>query len=311
MLSKAMRAHPNILMIDLDQPIHDVLADKLQQQGYEVDHVVGAAEASTMLRRHGHAVAILRLPDNGAGGIDFIKNASRRTDATPIVVLVHGARTEIAVKAMSAGAYDCVTLPIDWEMLIAVTARAAEKSRLTLENRQLMESIKAHSEGLTNVTRKLKRLATIDETTQLRNQKHFHEALAMEISRCQRYQRTFSILLIRIDQFEIYRTRHGVKASDLLLYSFAMLLRETMRVSDTVARYDDHEFALLLPETDHTGTIELCGRLDAAVNVYPFPGKESFPEKRVAVSIGAAAFPEHGTTGGALIEQGIATLRRW
>lgn len=306
-----MRVHSNILTIDLDPPLRNVLAGKLQDQGYEVEHVIGTAEASMMLRRRGYAAAIVTLVDSGTGVIDFIKTNSRRTDATPIVVLLQGAQAEITIKAMSAGAYDCVPLPLDWEMLLAVTARAAEKSRLMLENRRLTESIKTHSEGLTHVTRKLKKLATIDETTHLRNQRHFHEALAMEISRCQRYQRPFSILLIVIEQFEVYRAQHGAKASDLLLYSFAMLLRETMRISDTVARYDDHEFALLLPETDQAGAIELCGRLTAAVNVYPFPGKESFSGQRVTVSIGAATFPDHGATGEALIGQGRATLRGW
>lgn len=306
-----MRAHSNILMVDLSPPVRDVLAGKLQSQGYEVEHVIGTAEASMMLRRRSYAAAIIALVDNNISVIDFIKKASRRNDATPIVVLEQGAQAENAGKAMAAGAYDCVTLPLDWDMLLAVTARAAEKSRLMLENRRLTESIKSHSDGLTNVTRKLKKLATIDETTHLRNQKHFHEALAMEISRCQRYQRPFSILLIVIEQFEVYRAQHGAKASDLLLYSFAMLLRETMRISDTVARYDDHEFALLLPETDQAGATELCGRLTAAVNVYPFPGKESFSGQRVTISIGTATFPDHGATGEALIGQGRATLRGW
>lgn len=307
-----MNAHDNILMIDIDDATRDVLTDNLERRGYEIDSVNGAQQAFLMLRKHSYAAAIASLQHNSAEAVNFIKSVSQRNHATPVIALVHNTQTHVAATALSSGAYDCISLPIDnIDILIAVTARAVERSRLILENRQLAESVKAHSEGLANVTRKLRRLVTVDETTNLRNQRHFYEALAMEISRCQRHQRAFSILLIKINHFDLYKQRHGVKASDLLLYSFAMLLRDKMRVSDTVARYEENEFALLLPETDHAGVLESCQRLLDAVYAYPFPGRESFPDSRITLSMGSATFPEHGNTSGALIEHGIASSRPW
>lgn len=133
----------------------------------------------------------------------------------------------------------------------------------------------------------------------------------MELSRCQHYQCPFSILLIAVfEQFEIYRAQHGVRTSDPLLYSFSMLLRQTSRISDTVARNDDHESALLLPEPDDAATISLCERLTAASNVHPFLRKESFRGQRVTLVIGPATFPDHGA-GEILMEQSRAMLRRW
>src|SRR3569833_3159548 len=84
-----------------------------------------------------------------------------------------------------------------------------------------------------------------------------------------------------------------------------------MRVSDTVARYEENEFALLLPETDHPGVLELCQRLLDALYAYPFPGRESFPDSRITVSMGSATFPKRGNTSGALVDHGIASSRPW
>lgn len=307
-----MSANNTILMIDLDEATHSTLAGNLERGGYAFDSVNGAQQAFLMLRKQHYAAAITDLQHNSTEGVSFIKGFSQRHRATPIIALVRNNQSQIAVSALSSGAYDCISLPIDnIDILMAVTARAVERSRLIVENRKLAESVKAHSEGLASVTSKLRRLATVDETTNLRNQRHFYEALAMEISRSQRYQRAFSILLVKIDHFDLYKTRYGIKASDLLLYSFAMLLRDKMRVSDTVSRYEENEFALLLPETNYDGAMELCRRLLNAVDDYPFPGRESFPEQRITLTMGAATFPEHGNTSGALVEHGIASFRRW
>lgn len=307
-----MSANNTILLIDLDEATRSTLTGNLERGGYALDAVNDAQQAFLLLRKQHYAAAITDLQHNSAEGVSFIKSLTQRHRATPVIALVHNTQSHAAVSALSSGAYDCISLPIDnIEILMAVTARAVERSRLILENRKLAESVKAHSEGLADVTSKLRRLATVDETTNLRNQRHFYEALAMEISRSQRYQRAFSILLIKIDHFDLYKTRYGMKASDLLLYSFAMLLRDKLRVSDTVSRYEENEFALLLPETDYNGAMELCRRLLDAVDAYPFPGRESFPEQRITLTMGAATFPEHGNTSGALIEHGIASFRRW
>lgn len=307
-----MSANNTILMIDLDEATRSTLAGSLERGGYELDSVNSAQQAFLMLRKQHYAAAITDLQHKSDEGINFIKGLSQRHCATPVIALVHNNQPHVAVTALSSGAYDCVSLPIDnIDILMAVTARAVERSRLILENRNLAESVKTHSEGLTNVTSKLHRLATVDEITNLRNQRHFNEALAMEISRSQRYQRVFSILLVKIDHFALYKQRYGMKTGDLLLYSFAMLLRDKLRVSDTVARYEENEFALLLPETDHDGAMELCRRLLNAVDTYPFPGREGFPEQRITLTMGAATFPAHGNTSSALIEHGIASSHRW
>ena len=130
----------------------------------------------------------------------------------------------------------------------------------------------------------------------------------MEISRSQRYQRTFSLVMTSIANFNAYQTQHGIKASELLLYSMAKLLRDLLRTSDTLARYNDTEFALLLPETGKAGANSLLERLMQAVDSHPFPGRESLPAGRVLIHAGYALFPEQGVTSGALIEHSYANL---
>src|SRR3569833_2736199 len=133
-----MNAHDNNLMIDIDDATRDDLADNLERRGYEIDSVNGPQQAFKMLRKHSYAAAITSLQHNSAEGVNFIKSVSQRNHATPVIALVHNTQTLVAVTALSSGAYDCVSLPIDnIDILIAVTARAVERSRLILVFRLL------------------------------------------------------------------------------------------------------------------------------------------------------------------------------
>src|SRR3569832_376544 len=120
-----MNAHDNILMIDIDAATRDVLNDTLERLGYEIDSVNGTQQAILMLRKQSYAAAITSLQHNSAEGVNFIKSGSQRNHATPVIALVHNTQTHVAVTALSSGAYDCVSLPLDTiEILIAVPAQS-------------------------------------------------------------------------------------------------------------------------------------------------------------------------------------------
>lgn len=91
--------------------------------------------------------------------------------------------------------------------------------------------------------------ADTDDLTSTCNSRGFYVELANELVRSSRYEHTFSLAYIDIDNFKSVNDSHGHPAGDRLLIEVADSLTESLRATDTVARLGGDEFACLLPET--------------------------------------------------------------
>ena len=100
----------------------------------------------------------------------------------------------------------------------------------------------------------LEALAISDGVTGLYNHRFFHERLAAEVIRAQRYGLPLSLLMIDTDGFKAYNDRHGHPAGDAHLRALGVLLRSHTRAQiDIVARYGGDKTARALPSTGARG----------------------------------------------------------
>ncbi|HRH88514.1 MAG TPA: GGDEF domain-containing protein [Rubrivivax sp.] len=74
---------------------------------------------------------------------------------------------------------------------------------------------------------------------------------------------------------------------DRVLQQLARSCLEVLRTVDVVGRVGGEEFAILLPETDVDGAVEVAERLRAAIAAVGIPREEGVP-LRVTVSIGVS-----------------------
>lgn len=130
------------------------------------------------------------------------------------------------------------------------------------------------------------RLTTVDGLTQIFNRRYFDEALEREISRCLRYERDLSLVLIDIDRFKQINDEHGHLAGDYVLKHLASTIKARIRREDVFARYGGEEFALLLPEVDERGAAQMAEKTRRLVEAqtFRFDG-QALP---VTISLGVA-----------------------
>jgi diguanylate cyclase (GGDEF)-like protein/putative nucleotidyltransferase with HDIG domain len=101
----------------------------------------------------------------------------------------------------------------------------------------------------------------LDGVTGLLSARAFRGRLSEEVERSRRYQRTLSAAVVSIDDFSALELRHGFKAGDELLVSFAKRLSSATRSHDLIGRTGQAEFGLLLPDTDADKALRSLERL--------------------------------------------------
>lgn len=106
-----------------------------------------------------------------------------------------------------------------------------------------------------------KELARTDYLTGATNKRSFCEFVDLEISRCHRFRRPFTVIYSDVDNFKAVNDRMGHSTGDALLREIVITLKRELRVTDIVARLGGDEFALLLPETGQGHGMVIACRL--------------------------------------------------
>ncbi len=109
-------------------------------------------------------------------------------------------------------------------------------------------------------------VSNTDSLTGLMNSRAFYRQATTELLRARRYQRSFSLAYIDVDNFKQVNDNHGHITGDQLLRTVADTLRTRLRSTDLIARLGGDEFVAMLPETDfHSGTIVITKLHEALI----------------------------------------------
>lgn len=153
---------------------------------------------------------------------------------------------------------------------------------------------------------KLRASSTLDDLTEAHNRNFFETTLAKEVPRAVRYGDGLSLVSISLRGIEKVIETGGQTADDQLLKLTAKILKESLRASDTAFRVEEHEFALLLPRTAHSGCVVLAERarqrFAEAVEGMNLAGP-------VSLAYGAATCPEEATNTAGLLALSRQRLR--
>jgi diguanylate cyclase len=124
----------------------------------------------------------------------------------------------------------------------------------------------------------------VDQLTGLPNREAWNEALETERMRRARYRRPVVVMNVDINSLKATSRRFGREAGDELLRGAANVLRRNLRDADLVARIDEDEFGVLMPETYGEAMDAIVSRLYGAFAVW----RSGNAQLRLSVSIGWA-----------------------
>jgi diguanylate cyclase (GGDEF)-like protein/PAS domain S-box-containing protein len=125
---------------------------------------------------------------------------------------------------------------------------------------------KKNEDELARAFQMVENLASIDGLTGIANRRRFDETLDREWRRAVRDGSEISLVLLDVDHFKLYNDLYGHLAGDDCLRQIAASISKVVtRAADLVARYGGEEFALILPNTNRDGALELCREILAAV----------------------------------------------
>jgi len=134
-----------------------------------------------------------------------------------------------------------------------------------------------------------------DPLTGLFNRRHMQKTLQFEAQRAIRHDISLGIIMIDVDHFKRFNDKYSHEAGDIILKELGAFLKKYVRQEDIACRFGGEEFVLILPETsleDSNAKAEtLRKKIEDELTINYHGNTLS-----ITISVGVAAFPEHGRT---------------
>lgn len=297
-----------ILIIENSDHTRESLCEFLEEEGHEVVSMKSGDDALRSFRREPTPVVILDLLLVGFGSLDLLATIKSERPETEVIVTSSFPSLESVVEVMRLEALDYLVKTDDLFRTISASLQRAEEhlTQRQLEQREI-DSLRSKVTELEETNNQL--TSTIcDPQTGLYDQALFDETVASEVVRGKRHNRSFSIVLIRLNpDFHIGNEQFEISSVDGALPSLAQTIRERLRKSDILSRYDNNTLSIILPETSRQGATLVAESISGLCVdlITSLLGEQSPPN--AILQVGVASFPEDSSDHAELI--GLAEQR--
>lgn len=187
----------------------------------------------------------------------------------------------------------------EWPPEVQLPPHVLELARSAAEQVSLAYSSVALREAL-------RRQAIRDPLTSLFNRRYAEESITREIARAARRQVQMSVILIDVDHFKQFNDALGHGMGDRLLREISSVISHSTRSEDVAARYGGDEFIVILSETKIEQARERAEEISRKVRRIGIVHPQT--NRAPSLSIGIAAYPDHGNDGAAVIEAADVAL---
>lgn len=297
---KVLVAHPDAALLD-------AATRAIERFGYRCQAARDDAQVWAAIQAEEPSVLLAGLDLPSADGTELYRRVRDRQGAGGycyLVTLAPADDPEALFAAMSAGADDFLTLPLDAEQL---HARLQVAERFVMLYRQLGDQ----QGELDRAGRALRARARTDALTQLWNRIQLNDDLDLFQGQLRRYGHRYAAAILDLDRFRAYNETYGQLAGDEALRVVAATIAHQLRTGDRAYRFGGDELVVLLPEQTPASARIAVERIREAVDALALQHLGNPPWNLLTVSAGVAAFrPNEQATYDALLARAEAALQR-
>ncbi len=166
--------------------------------------------------------------------------------------------------------------------------------RLAHEKSMLACDLEEQSQVLQAQAQQLETLSLTDSLTGLQNRRALEARLEQAIPQAQRRNKLLALGIMDLDDFKEINDLYGHPAGDDALKTVAHRMQQTLRETDTLARFGGDEFVVLIEDLDSPQSLEpILKRLGAAIVL---PLETAGITLTLHASMGVAILPIHPAT---------------
>ncbi|VXC57138.1 Diguanylate cyclase (GGDEF) domain-containing protein [Pseudomonas sp. 8Z] len=268
-LQTYLNSRPKLLLVD-DQSLNIRLLHELFRAECDVYMATSGEQALKMSRDLFPDLILLdvMMPDMDGHEVCRRLKAATETSHIPVIFVTGKGHEDDEVVGFELGAVDYIRKPFH---SVVVRARVLNHLKLKLQSDVLRE------------------MAMLDGLTGIPNRRSFDQRFEIAHAHARREQNPLSLLMIDVDHFKKYNDFYGNLRGDQCLRDIAQALNASVRrPHDQASRFGGEEFAVLLPDTDEAGALNVAQQLQVAIEQLGVEHQASEIARRVTLSIGAA-----------------------
>jgi len=282
-----------IITIDVHGLIETCNPSALDMYGYEEDELIGKNVSLLMPETYAqsHDKHVSRYRESGKDHVFGVTRdlQGKRKDGSlfPLDIAINKAN-------------------VDGHILIVGVMRDITKQReaedaLLRSRDELEDMVKQRTAELETANTRLLQMASYDQLTSLPNRSLLQEHMKLAIAHARRHEHSIAVLFMDLDGFKAVNDSLGHEMGDLLLQEAGSRLQQSIRATDSAARFGGDEFVVLL--TEISSADDVINVTEDIIRILSKPFDLGGHEIIIGVSIGISIFPHDGNTMNELINR--------
>ncbi|ARU58744.1 MAG: diguanylate cyclase [Pseudomonadales bacterium] len=239
-----------VLVVEDSKSVRSLIAAYVEEAGHKAIPCGSGTDALAFIESEPVDLILMDVEMPGLDGYETTRRIRSRNKEIwfPIVFLSSKYSSSDFVEGVNAGGDAYLAKPVNGPVLQAMV--------------RAMGRIAQAQEQLQAAKLELERVATHDTLTGTMNRRGFLSVLEREWRRGKRESFPMSLIVLAVDAFKSYNDNYGLANGDKCLkFITDCIQRSVLRPADLVGRIGDEEFAIMLPNTELAGAVDVAERI--------------------------------------------------
>jgi diguanylate cyclase (GGDEF)-like protein len=184
---------------------------------------------------------------------------------------------------------------VDGEFYGMIGLDSFEKNAFNEEDIEALEFIRNSAQiAITNrfLYEEKASLSQFDQVTSLYNRYFFQKQSDFIIKKAKRYNESFHLIMIDIDDLKITNDTYGHVVGDMLIKKIATIIKENTRASDVFGRYGGDEFVGIMFNSTTDQILNKISNIEKCLINHPIQHNKN--DISLSISYGIAQYPNDG-----------------